>query len=342
MHGVGSRLSARGHRVRLVTGQPAGVTSHRDVDGIDVRYVRTPHPGWLAGRGWTREAAFAFPAAAAAAVSRADVVLSYYFSDAAAATVVRRRRPVVLKLTGAVPRDRVTDEPVDRRLLGRALDTAAEVWVNSAYVAEVMSGWGRDMHVVPAGVDVTVFRPCAPRAAEPLVVCTAATGEPRKRLVDLVDAWPAVVDAVPEARLLLVQRHDPRARAALLDRLPRSVHATVSFDGPYDDIALAETYSRAWVTVAPAVHEALGLATLESLACGTAVVGADSGATSALLADPACGRLYEPLAPAACAEAIVAVLGAPEAVRPRRALAERYSWPRIVDDVESRLLRFAR
>ncbi len=154
-----------------------------------------------------------------------------------ARTLLRRRRPVVLKLTAAVPRDRVDDAA------GRAPAAAAgprrgdEVWVNSRYVTDVMAGWGREMHVVPAGVDVETFRPCAPRAPEPLVVCTAATGEPRKRLVDLVDAWPAVVDAVPAARLMLVQRHDAQARAALLDRLPGSLHRTVSFDGPYDDAA---------------------------------------------------------------------------------------------------------
>ena len=342
VHGVGSRLAARGHRVALVTGRPTGLYSRADVDGIDVHYLRTPLPGALTRRGWGREGAFAVPAGLGAALSRADVVLSYYYADVVGAAAVRRRRPVVLKLTGAVPRDRVADNRVEHRLLARALDDAAEVWVNSRYAVEAMAGWDRPMRVLPAGVDVNTFRPGPPRAPVPLVVCTAAPADPRKRLVDLLDSWPAVVDAVPEARLMLVQRHDPETRARLLGRLPPALRPTVVLDGPYDDAGLAALYSRAWVTVAPAVHEALGLATLESLACGTPVAGADSGATPELLDGPALGRLYRPLEPAACAEAVIALLTAGEEPgdrERRRAAAARYAWPTIMDEVAGRLGR---
>ena len=342
IHDAGSRLAARGHDVRLITGQPRGLTSHRSIDGIRVRYVRTPLPPALARRGWNREAMFALPCGLLATTARADVALSYYYADVVGATALRRRRPVVLKLTGAVPRDRVDAQPVERRLLGQALDRAAEVWVNSRYVADAMSGWDREMHVVPAGVDTDVFRSCAPRSDGPLVACTAAPAEPRKRLVDLVDAWPAVVDTVPDARLMLVQRHDSATRAALLERLPARLRPTVVLDGPYDEDALAALYSRAWVTVAPAVHEALGLSTLESLACGTPVVGADSGATTELLATPDTGALYEPNEPAALASALTRFLTEPpdNATRDHcRAASLTYAWPSIINDYERRLTR---
>lgn len=340
IHDAGSRLAARGHDVRLITGQPRGLTSHRTIDGIRVRYVRTPLPPALARRGWNREAMFAAPAGLLATAARADVVLSYYYADVVGVTALRRRRPVVLKLTGALPRDRVDAQPVERRLLGQAVNRAAEVWVNSNYVADVMSGWGREMHVVPAGVDTDVFRPCAPRSDGPLVACTAAPGEPRKRLVDLVDSWPAVTDAVPDARLMLVQRHDPATRASLLERLPARLHPTVLFDGPYDADALAALYSRAWVTVAPAVHEALGLATLESLACGTPVVGARSGATVELLRPAGSGSLFESGRPDSLAEALVTFLTEPPKETTRehcRAAALKYAWPAIIDEYERRL-----
>lgn len=340
VHGVGSRLSARGHRVDLLTGRPHGLIGHRRVDGIHVREVRSALPSAVARRGINREAAFALPATLAGTLSRADVVLSFYYSDVVGATLLRRNRPTILKLTGAVLRDRVRDNRVERELIQRALDRAEQVWVNSRYVADVMSAWGRAMDVVPAGVDVEVFRPRRPRADEPLVVCTAASGEPRKRLVDLVDAWPAVLDAVPDARLLLVQRHDDEVRRALTERLPEHARSSVTFAGPYDDDQLADLYSRAWVTVAPAAYEALGLATLESLACGTPVAGADSGATTELVGSGDVGRLFPIGDPGGCAEAVVALLQQdeqPERREARRAVAMRYAWPAIVDDIERRL-----
>jgi len=345
VRGVGARLAARGHRVHLLTGQPAGVTSRSRIDGMSVRYVRTALPAALARRGWSREAVFAAPAAISSLASRADVLLSYYYSDFVGATRARPRRPAVLKLTGSVPRDRMLGVPVERGLLRRALDVADEVWVNSGFVAEDMRDWGRPMRVVPAGVDVDVFTCVADRDPRPLVVCAASPADPRKRLVDLLDAWPTILQGVPDCRLLLVQSYDAATRDRLLERLPRAARHTVSVEGPYDGRDLARIYSRAWVTVAPALFEALGLATLESLACGTPVVGADSGATSALLATPQTGRLFRPADPDSLAAAVVDILAADDSPgdrEVRRAAALPYAWQTVMDLVEERLRALVR
>lgn len=345
VRGAGGGLAARGHHVHLVTGQPDGVTSRRRVDGMTVRYVRTPLPAALARRGWSREAVFTAPASAASLMSRAEVLLSYYYSDFLGAARARRRRPAVLKLTGSVPRDRVSGVPIERGLLRRALDVADEVWVNSDFVVDDMSDWGRPMHVVPAGVDLEVFDRAGERDPQPLVVCAASPADPRKRLVDLIDAWPAILQTVPDARLLLVQSYDASARQRLLERLPTHARPTVTVEGPYDGRDLARVYSRAWVTVAPALYEALGLATLESLACGTPVVGADSGATAALLATPETGRLFRPADRDSLAAAVVDVLEGDnrEADREvRRARALPYAWPTVVDLMEERLRALVR
>lgn len=348
VHDLGSRLAGRGHRVGLWTGRPDGLTARRDVDGIAVRYVRTPLPGALSRRGVTRETAFGVVAAAGAALSGADVVLSFLYADAYGASLARRLpgrrgRPLVLKLTGSVPLAWVEErgERVERALLRRALDAADEVWVNSRYVADAMAGWGRPMSVVPAGLDPDVFAPSGPRAPEPEVLCTAAPGEPRKRVADLVAAWPAVRESLPGATLLLAQETDAATRSALLGLVPGGLRPSVRFVGRLDDRALAHAYGRAWVTVAPAVHEALGLATLESLACGTPVAGARSGATPELLAGPGTGALFAPGDPAELAAAVVAAAGlahAPATPDVCRTAALRYAWPGIVDDAERRLL----
>lgn len=346
VHDVGTGLAARGHRVTLITGQPTGLTTSGRFGGLRVRYVRSALPSFLAQRGVTREAAFVPVAAGAALASRADAVLSYHYADAygiaKADRLTRRRRPKVLKLTGSVPRWYQDEHGtrVDGTLLRRALDAADEVWVNSPYVAEAMADWDVPMHVVPAGLDDQAFTPCAERSGVPVVLCTAAAEEPRKRVVDLFDAWAAVADALPGARLHLAQDVGPATRGALLDRVPEALRDSVEFVGRLEGPALAKAYSSAWVAVAPAMYEALGLATIEALACGTPVAGARSGATPWLLDQPGTGTLFEPADPASLAEAVVAAAALtphPGTADSCRTAAQRFSWPAILDDVERRL-----
>lgn len=312
------------------------------MDGIDVRYLRTPLPAALARRGITRETVFAGVAATGAALSRADAIVSYHYADVWGASLVRRSRPVALKLTGAVPLDYMREHgsAADAALLRRALDTAAQVWVNSRYAADAMAGWGREMQVLPAGLDTDLFSPSCERASEPLVLCTAAPEEPRKRLADLLDAWASVLELMPGARLVVAGAASRAVQEALLALVPVEHRPSVRFAGRLDDAALVDAYSRAWVTVAPAVHEALGLATLESLSCGTPVAGARSGATPELLAEAGTGLLFEPGDPASLAQAVLAAaeLGLQPGGRDRcRARAQRWAWPAILDELEQRL-----
>ncbi|MCW2672827.1 MAG: glycosyl transferase group 1 [Frankiales bacterium] len=342
VHDVGVGLVRRGHRVDLVTGRPTGVTSRAVVDGLSVRYVRTPLPGVFERRGLQREGAFGAVVAAAALRSGADVVTCFHYADAVGAASVRalRRRPIVLKLTGTVPRDRVEKHPLERRLLQRALDVADEVWVNSRYALEAMAGWDREMRVLPAGLDEATFVAGTERHPRPTVLCASTPDEPRKRVVDLVDAWPAVVDAVPDAQLQLAGAASAETRATLIERLPEQVRDSVVFLGTLRGADLAAAYGRAHVVAAPSVYEALGLVTLEALACGTPVAGSRSGATPELLDRPGTGTLFEPADPTSCAEAVVAALGisADADVRDRcRASAMRWAVDGVVDQVEHRL-----
>lgn len=342
VHDIGAGLAQRGHRVDLVTGQPRGLTSVADVDGVRVRYVRTPLPGALARRGLQREGAFGVVVAGASLLSHADVIVCYHYADAVGAAVGKRRRPIVLKLTGTVLRDRVQGLPFERRLLGRALDVADEVWVNSRYAVEVMADWGRPMHVLPAGLDDTTFLRSAPRASRPTVLCASTPDDPRKRVVDLVDAWPAVLDVLPEGRLVLAGAASAQTRAGLLDRLPETARGTVAFVGVLRGAALAEAYSSAHAVVAPSVYEALGLVTLEALACGTPVAGARSGATPELLDRPGTGVLFEPLDPQSCSVAVLSAMALadePGVTERCRQSALRWALDGVVEQVDTRLRR---
>jgi glycosyltransferase involved in cell wall biosynthesis len=316
VHELAGRLVAEGHDARVLTGRPAGAARRGVVEGAPVRYVRTlrrsswPEPG----------PGFSAAALGASLLTRPDVVHCLHYADAAGAA--RGRAPVVLKLTGSVLPSRVAG--LDARLLRSALERSAEVWVNSAWALEQMAGFGMPMRVVPAGLDTTKFVP-GPRSPHPLVVCAAASDEPRKRVADLVACWPAVRQALPGAELVLA--------GSSSTRLPEGATSV----GVLGDAELAALYARAWVVVAPALYEALGLVTLEALASGTPVAGADSGATSELLSAPGVGALADPGSPEALADAVLraaALSQQPGTAETCRAVSLRYDWSSVLPLVQ--------
>jgi glycosyltransferase involved in cell wall biosynthesis len=334
IHDLGTRLVARGHDVTLVTTQPHGVTSAREVDGIHVRYIRGFHtPKRLLRTGADDTAPFVFASAIGSYFARSDIVHCWHYVDAAA--VVGRGRPVFLKVTGSVTKERMSRSRLHTRLIERAFSRADVVWCNSDWVIEQMSGFNREMTVMPAGVDRQRFRPFGERAPHPTALSTSAPTEPRKRLVDLIDAWPTVRSAHPSAELRLAGDAPREVRAELLGRLPDADRSSVVFLGRLTTDELVGEYSAAWVTVMPAVYEALGLSTLESLACGTPVIGAESGATPMLLGDPGTGTLFEPTDPGDLARVMTSRLRTPPLDRERcRAASAAYDWEAITDRIE--------
>lgn len=338
VHDLGTRLVERGHTVRLITSTPTGLHQRRSWDGMDVRYVRRPPL-----RGGSPEVAFATVALPAVLAAPGDVVAAFHYADAWSAVQARRlrRRPVVLKLTGTVEEARMREVRFDRRLFRDAVAAADEVWCNSAYAREAMAWTGREMAIVPAGVDLERFHETAPRHPSPVVLCTSAPADPRKRLVDVIRAWPAVLAAEPEARLRVAGALHAEEGRALLAGVTPEVAATIELVGSLADGDLVAAYSSAWVTVAPAVAEALGLTTIESLACGTPVAGARSGATAEIIGDGV-GSLFTPGDPDDGARALLAALRLAEAadVRARcRTVAARWDWDAITVDAEARLAR---
>lgn len=351
MHDVGAGLVRRGHEARLVTTTPRGVVQRDVVDGLPVTYVRSVLPPRALRGNLDRETAFAPHAAAAGLLGRDDVALAFHYGDAYGLAQVRRRRDrprLVLKLTGTVRPERIGALPPHDRMLRSAMEAADEVWVNSAFAADELAPFGVPLRVVPAPLDRTVFRlPDDPARQEaPTVLVPSASQDPRKRTSDVLAAWPQVLTATPGARLQVAGAADQATRDSLLAGLPDDARGTVVFLGQLGTDELVRCYQRAWAVVVPSVHEALGLVTLEALACGTPVAGADSGATPELLADVRPPSALFPAGdPEGLAAGLVEVLdvvgGATDDAALRatcRAATGRYDLDTVLDGIEARLL----
>ncbi|MGI5454928.1 glycosyltransferase [Streptomyces sp. CA-249302] len=165
--------------------------------------------------------------------------------------------------------------------------------------------------VVPNGIDPERFHPAAVdtvRAtllpdvdpAAPLVVCVGRLCRQKGQDV-LLDAWYAVHDKVPDARLVLVG--DGPDLPELRSRAPESVILA----GAVPDAA--PWYQAADLVVLPSRWEGMALAPLEAMACGRPVVVTDvDGARESLPPELASHCLVPPGEPTDLASAVAALL----------------------------------
>ncbi|MGH7856372.1 MAG: glycosyltransferase family 4 protein, partial [Candidatus Binatia bacterium] len=240
----------------------------------------------------------------------------------------RRRRTVYTNL-GSPVREWWDSQP-DRNEHERVVrDIDVYGCLSSFALRSLRDDFEREGTLLPGGVRMTAFRPVAPRTPEPTVLYSGALDEPRKGVDVLLEAIALAAEREPKIRLWLSGQGDA---ARLLEAAPpraRSRTEVLPIGSPDD---LPERYSAAWVTALPSVGEAFGLVLVESLACGTPIVGCDHSSLPELVR-PGIGALARPrdarsLA-TACLEAIeLAAQG--DVVDQCREAARPYDWDAAV------------
>lgn len=326
---AGVRLIEAGQDVELLTTRPKRITQRAHNEFLPTTYVHAPLSRAKAAQGWDEASIFHDVVAAQVHDVDADLIHCWHYADAAAAAARRPGVPMILKLTGTVLPERIkARRPLQAGLLMRALQTADEVWCNSEYARSAMAGFGVEMKVVPAGVAATPG--ASPRADVPTALVASSADDPRKRVEEIVDAWPAVIEAMPHAQLMIVGEASRQTRGLLRDRISPQVARSIFFVGVVQPNEMSQYYSNAWVSLSPGIHEALGLVTIEALAHGTRVIGARSGATADLLSG--CGTLVEPGDIAGWSAAILSALAEDPADHAADAMiaAAPFEWEQII------------
>ncbi|HYC36436.1 MAG TPA: glycosyltransferase family 4 protein [Usitatibacter sp.] len=159
-----------------------------------------------------------------------------------------------------------------------------------------------------------------------------------KGAFDLVRAWPAVREAIPEARLVMAGAGElERARELAREGGFEDALETPGWVLGADKEALLR---RAWVFVLPSHWEAMPMAILEAMAAGLPVVATRVGGIPYTVGDGVTGTLVEPRNLNALSQALVGVLG--DAAR-RRAMgaagraraSDEFSAEKVIPAIES-------
>lgn len=359
-------LAARGETVEVWAVDQGEHLGTRVLDGVTVRYLPTPQPS----RGARGVLAFAvrWPAAAwrwfgAYRSLRPDVLHVQCFGpNGVYATALGRvtRTPLVVSSHGetfADDHDALGTSWWMRTWFGASLARADAVTGCSTIVTEDLAerfGYAGAV-VVPNGVDLTAPTPVpvAPAVAAP----APAPRGTRARPVEPSDAvGPPVLLAVgrvehvkgfdllleafaasglaDRARLVVVgdgsELATLRRRAEVLGVADR-----VSFPGMLGPDAVAAALADAAVVVVPSRKEAASIVVLEAWRAGRPVVGTVLGGPRTLVTDGVDGLLVDPRDPVLLADAIGALLDAPEVAAAMGAAGRRtvedYTWEAVAD-----------
>ena len=186
-------------------------------------------------------------------------------------------------------------------------DTFRRVVANSEATRTALEAGGfTNVSVIPCGVPTTAGLAApggAPLGGEP-VACFSGRLTRQKGVHVLLAAWRRVRDALPHAQLLVAG--DGPERTALEATAPPGV----TFLGAVPHAELHRATESAWVQVVPSSgFEGLGLAAVEAMMHGRAVVASRIGGLGEVVQPDVTGVLVEPNDATGLATALIALLG---------------------------------
>lgn len=236
-------------------------------------------------------------------------------SSLASRSCVRNRWPLVLRPFGTLSRFTFTHR---RALLKRAYMTLIEesnlkhasaihFTTNAERDASEWHGivWGARARVVPPPwIGGAIARQIT--SDESSTVLFLSRLHPVKNIELLFEAWPAVLDRAPDARLVIAGDGD-LAYTRTLQARAESLGESVTFVGHIDGVAKDRLLATAAVFVLPSFHENFGISVLEALAAGLPAILTAEVQLSDFVTVNALGVVAERSAPAFAA-AIASVL----------------------------------
>ncbi len=298
-------LRAAGHRATLVA-HPSGELRRRAQEGLELVPLAPDHEldlkaGWKLSRVIKRLRPDVVHAHDPHGVAMASVALSMLTRGEAPPLVASRRVDFRLKRNSfsrwkyrQVRLFLTSSDAIRQMLIHDGVDPAAAVTVYEGIDV------GRMAHIEPANAHATFWLP----HGAPLVVNVAAL-VPHKGQRHLIDAVPAVLRRVPDARVLIVGEGPLHAE---LEQRIKHLHIQkhVFLTGFRSDVLAI--IKGADLFVMSSETEGLGTSLLDAMAAGKACVGTRAGGIPEVIAEGETGVLVPPRDPPALGAAIARLL----------------------------------
>jgi len=339
-HELGVFLAGRGHYVTLLTSIP-GAREMEEKGNITIFRERQISNRFLARIGVLQETMFAWTCFRFLQHHRFDVVGCLHYSDGFAAALARRMgNPYVVHIMGLPYGKWIRRAPWETLIMSRSVRHAGRVLVPSNEAERRLEHYFRRQgEVIGAPCDLAMFPMRQGRdLRRPRILGVGAFAEPRKGAGVLIRAFQLLKRDFPSA-ILQYSGHLPSPlKTQLLSTVSADVRRDVEFLDVGDLADLPKLYGQAVVTVLPSVEEAFGMTLVESLACGTPIVGSEAGGIPDIVQDgvgftfdPGNSR-HNPTNPEGLASAIKRAIELHQDpcvhVRCRRS-AERFGWQQI-------------
>lgn len=367
---VATRLAARGHRTTILVPSPdPSLPGTEHLGPLRIIRVQTSHT-WFA-LNWLRKNLAA--RRVASTIDRATPSPCWVSCHGFLAPVLAGRWQRTISLfTGPWAEEYLFSQqtgargiapPIARRIAAAlrsveryGLRRSRRICTISQYYIERLPDW-HPGHLPPidnisGGADFDRFHPCKDRLAarakfgvgnQERVLLTVRRLDPRMGLTSLVESFARIAPKHPNARLWLAGR-GPQADVLSQAIRQSGLESKARLLGFVPEADLPDLYNAADCCVMPSLDlEGFGLATVESLACGTPVLGSDSGATPELLLPLDRSLVFKTAVSADLDASLSRALGSPESLPSRSRCAEyarsRFSWDGPADGLERALRR---
>ncbi|OQB28226.1 MAG: GDP-mannose-dependent alpha-(1-2)-phosphatidylinositol mannosyltransferase [Chloroflexi bacterium ADurb.Bin180] len=219
----------------------------------------------------------------------------------------------------------------------------AKICVSHAAWDQISRYYPDDYAIIPNGIDVQEFTNPGVLPIEKYVdgrpnILFMGRMEKRKGFRYLMRAFPYIVEAVPDARLIVAgafekEDKEPFVRYARMHGL-----SSVKFVGRVSEEELPRYYKTCDVFCAPSTgFESFGIVLLEAMAAGKPIVASNIRGYRSVMEDGQEGLLVEPENEHAIADAIIRLLQNPtlcqEMGQRGQRKAMRYDWPLVARQV---------
>ena len=198
----------------------------------------------------------------------------------------------------------------DRSLLSRSERLLPiSRWTRDKFVAANPSFSASTMTVCPLGAEGEASPHHPPVLGRALIVGRLWSEERYKGHDLLIDVWPAVLRACPQAELMIVGDGDDRARLETRVR-EEGLSAAIHFAGLVPQDALRRHFTESQLFVLPSEGEGFGLVFLEAMRAARPCVAAQ-GAAEEIVVDGHTGRVIDARDKSALTDTLIALLGNP-------------------------------